>query len=224
MADSPASTRVLLIDVAERLFAERGLDSVSLRTVGAEAGQRNKSAAQYHFGSRQGLLDAIIAVRSAPVDARRAELLAHLQVAATTPDLRELVTLLVLPLAETIEHTEGSAYYLRFLARALDEPSVRAAWRDNASPPASMHKLHRRVRAALEDLPLATVERRLEWSAMVSVRLLAEHERRHHDGESGPGALARTVRELVEMQVALLRCPADAASPTEPGSPAALSR
>ncbi|WP_371666316.1 hypothetical protein OG466_04595 [Streptomyces sp. NBC_01240] len=67
--------------------------------------------------------------------------------------------------------------------------------------------MHRRIHALLGDLPRDDVERRLEWSAMVSVRLLAEHKRRHHDDGSQPGALARTVRELVEMQVALLRCP-----------------
>ncbi|MFB6784861.1 TetR/AcrR family transcriptional regulator [Streptomyces sp. NPDC056352] len=207
MADPSANTRALLIDVAERLFAERGIDAVSLRTVGVEAGQRNKSAAQYHFGSRQGLIDAIIAARSAPVDARRAELVARARGATPPPDLRTLVTLLVQPLAETIEGTGGSTYYLRFLARALDEPSVRAAWRDTATTPASVHLVHRRIHALLGDLPRDDVERRLEWSAMVSLRLLAEHERRHHDGGSQPGALARTVRELVEMQVALLRCP-----------------
>ncbi|WP_323184066.1 hypothetical protein [Streptomyces sp. NBC_01221] len=121
--------------------------------------------------------------------------------------MRTLVTLLGRPLAETIEGAGGSAYYLRFLARALDEPSVRAAWRDTATTPASVHLVHRRIHALLGDLPRDDVERRLEWSAMVSVRLLAEHKRRHHDDGSQPGALARTVRELVEMQVALLRCP-----------------
>ncbi|NDZ80673.1 helix-turn-helix transcriptional regulator [Streptomyces sp. SID10853] len=65
MTDPRANTRGLPIDAAERLFAERGIDAVSLRTVGAEAGQRNTSAAQDHFGSRQALLDAITAARSA---------------------------------------------------------------------------------------------------------------------------------------------------------------
>ncbi|WP_198668621.1 TetR/AcrR family transcriptional regulator [Streptomyces triticisoli] len=211
MDEARASTRSLLVDVAERLFAERGIDAVSLRTVGAEAGQRNKSAAQYHFGSRQGLLDAIVAARSAPVDARRAELLAQVRQAAAPPDLRTLVTLLVQPLAESVEGVEGmggsSTHYLRFLAQAADEPSVRAAWRDTYAAPASVRAVNDGIRALLADLPDDDLERRLEWCAVVTVRLLAEHERRHHAGESGPGALARTVRELVEMQVALLRCP-----------------
>ncbi|GAA2595085.1 MULTISPECIES: TetR/AcrR family transcriptional regulator [Streptomyces] len=208
MDEGRSSTRSRLIDVAERLFAERGIDAVSLRTVGAEAGQRNKSAAQYHFGSRQGLLDAIVAARSAPVDAHRTALLAQACEAADPPDLRSLVTLLVQPLAESIGTGGGSAYYLRFLAQAADEPSVRAAWRDTYATPTTVRAVHDGIRSRLADLPHDVLERRLEWSALVTVRLLAEHERRHHAGETAPGERARTVREVVEMQVALLRCPA----------------
>ena len=47
-----------MIDAAERLAAERGMAAMSLREVQAAAGQRNKSAAQYHFGSRAGLIEA----------------------------------------------------------------------------------------------------------------------------------------------------------------------
>ena len=43
--------------------------------LGAAAGQRNNSVAQYHFGSKEGLVEAIIATRSEAIDRRRAELL-----------------------------------------------------------------------------------------------------------------------------------------------------
>jgi AcrR family transcriptional regulator len=52
-------TRIRLTETAEELFAERGLQAVSLRDVCAAAGQRNHSAAQYHFGSRLGLVVAV---------------------------------------------------------------------------------------------------------------------------------------------------------------------
>ena len=50
-----ASARELIIVAAERLIAERGVD-VPLRDIAAAAGQRNNSAVQYHFGSRDGLI------------------------------------------------------------------------------------------------------------------------------------------------------------------------
>ena len=59
--DGDARLRMLV--AAERLFAERGIGAVSLREIGAAAGQRNNSAAQYHFGTRQNLVAAILDLR-----------------------------------------------------------------------------------------------------------------------------------------------------------------
>ena len=55
------TTRERLIVAAERLFAEHGFDGVTLKQITAEAGQRNASALQYHFGSRVDLVRAIVA-------------------------------------------------------------------------------------------------------------------------------------------------------------------
>lgn len=50
-ADAPRrggrATRTHLIDVAERLFAERGIDAVSISEILEAAGQRNKNAVYY---------------------------------------------------------------------------------------------------------------------------------------------------------------------------------
>jgi AcrR family transcriptional regulator len=48
-----------LVLTAERLFAERGIDGVSLRQIAAEAGSANNSAVRYHFGTKTGLITAI---------------------------------------------------------------------------------------------------------------------------------------------------------------------
>jgi AcrR family transcriptional regulator len=42
-----------LISAAERLYAERGVDAVSMREITREAGQKNSSAFQYHFPSKK---------------------------------------------------------------------------------------------------------------------------------------------------------------------------
>jgi AcrR family transcriptional regulator len=55
-----SGARTAMVDAAERLMAERGIAAVSLREVQDAAEQRNKSAAHYHFGSREGLIRAII--------------------------------------------------------------------------------------------------------------------------------------------------------------------
>ena len=68
------STREHLLDVAESLFLSQGIDQVSLRAIAREAGQKNPSALQYHFGNREGLIKAIVARRLQQQEARRARL------------------------------------------------------------------------------------------------------------------------------------------------------
>lgn len=65
------STASVLLDVAERLFAERGIASVSLRQIVLEGGQGNLSAAHYHFGSRDALIRALVERRLRTLDALR---------------------------------------------------------------------------------------------------------------------------------------------------------
>ncbi|HEX4216826.1 MAG TPA: TetR family transcriptional regulator, partial [Acidimicrobiales bacterium] len=66
-----SSTREQLVLAAERLFAVQGIDGVSLRKIGAEAGNANNSAVRYHFGSKQGLLQAILEYRLPGLNRRR---------------------------------------------------------------------------------------------------------------------------------------------------------
>ena len=57
------STKEQIVLAAERLFAERGIDGVSLRQIGAAAGNGNNSAVQYHFGSKDRLVQAVFEYR-----------------------------------------------------------------------------------------------------------------------------------------------------------------
>jgi len=59
MVDVKADLRERLLLVAVRLFAERGVEAVSMRTINSEAGTKNKSAVHYHFGNKAGILKAI---------------------------------------------------------------------------------------------------------------------------------------------------------------------
>ncbi len=53
---------------AEQLFAEHGVDGARTRDITERAGQANSSALHYHFGSRDGLLRAILAEHKARVE------------------------------------------------------------------------------------------------------------------------------------------------------------
>src|SRR5450631_4378979 len=96
-------TPTQLLDAAERLFAARGIDAVSVSEILEVTGQRNKSAVHYHFGNKSGLIAAIAERRSHYLNDRRSQLLAELQTAGNQKDIHALSRTLVLPLAELLD-------------------------------------------------------------------------------------------------------------------------
>jgi AcrR family transcriptional regulator len=64
-----------ILSAAARLFAARGLAGVGLREITAEAGV-NLAAVNYHFGSKERLLEALFAQRARPITEERLRLLA----------------------------------------------------------------------------------------------------------------------------------------------------
>ncbi|CAM5370390.1 putative DNA-binding transcriptional regulator [Streptomyces sp. ADI98-12] len=99
-----ASTRQRLLTAAKQLFLEKGADQVSLRAVNAEAGL-NPGAVHYHFGSREGLVSALLEQELGPVwNARWAD-----EHGRTTgePEIRRLVAGLVEPFADLVTTRDG---------------------------------------------------------------------------------------------------------------------
>src|SRR5271156_3226903 len=96
------------MDAAERMFAERGIDAVSLRTINAEAGY-SVAALHYHFGTRDGLVRALL---------QRAQPAMFRQRATMVAVLEALVEALVYPLtAGMLENFSAGVAQLRFLVR-----------------------------------------------------------------------------------------------------------
>src|SRR6478736_10024211 len=94
-----------LLDAAEQLIGERGIDGVSLRAINAEAGS-NVAAAHYHFGSKESLVRAVLARRmSVLAEERYARLgpLAH----DATPSPRQVAGVFALPLLELSREDTG---------------------------------------------------------------------------------------------------------------------
>jgi AcrR family transcriptional regulator len=143
------STVDRLIEVAERLFAEHGLDGVSLRQIAGEAGTSNNSAVRYHFGSKDALVAAIIEYRLPHIIERRELLSAR----SDPADLRSVLEAHLLPVVDMAESTDN--HYLIFIeqlqryGRGEDHPflHVSAPLRD------SHRMLIRTAGALLADLP-----------------------------------------------------------------------
>lgn len=73
-ASSGEVTKQLILDVAERLCAEKGFEAFSVRAV-CEAAGANVAAINYHFGSKQNMLEEMFRRRVAPLNQERLRLL-----------------------------------------------------------------------------------------------------------------------------------------------------
>ncbi|MFC6885928.1 MULTISPECIES: TetR/AcrR family transcriptional regulator [Actinomadura] len=113
-------TRERLLAAARRLYAERGLDAVSLREINQAAGARNATAVQYHFGDRAGIVRAIFERHGPEVEARRHALLDAWE-AAGEPDVRGLAAALVRPMAARLADP-GGREFLQLWADAVNRP------------------------------------------------------------------------------------------------------
>ena len=102
---------------AEQLFAQQGVDRVSLREIAIAAGQRNVSAATYHFGSKRELIEAILERHSRPIqDGWTVELGADPD---KTLGLRQLAELLVKPIVAKMDDADGGRCYLEICAELV---------------------------------------------------------------------------------------------------------
>ncbi|MGD0564097.1 MAG: TetR family transcriptional regulator [Roseiarcus sp.] len=106
---------------AERLFADRGFDGVSVRDIVHEAGV-NLAAVSYHFGSKSSLLLAIFRKRTREMNRERHALLREAEArAGGAPPLREILRALLGPPILWKDPASGKDTASRFISRAMAE-------------------------------------------------------------------------------------------------------
>ncbi len=111
-------TRRRLIDAAEQLFAERGIDNVSLVDIARAADQKNRGALHYHFGDKVSLLHAVLDKHTEGIAAQRSQMLDRLE-AGGSVTLHDLVEALVLPVAAKLEDEEGGRAFLKINSQLM---------------------------------------------------------------------------------------------------------
>src|SRR6218665_111665 len=95
--------KLRLVEAAEKLFAEKGFEAVSVRDITKEAGA-NVAAVNYHFGSREGLVVAVISRYLIPVSQER---LASLERAERNGGgVEEILAAFVRPTVELVGKSE----------------------------------------------------------------------------------------------------------------------
>lgn len=112
-----AATRARLLAEAERLFLTQGYEKVSVRAVNAAAGM-NPAAVHYHFGSKEGLVVALLQQRLGPLWADRLDDLTARRAAGWTPGPAELADVIVRPF-DRLARTADGRMLLHLLARVV---------------------------------------------------------------------------------------------------------
>ncbi len=137
MSNKDTKTRIL--DQAERLFAEQGFRNTSLRTL-TERARVNLAAVNYHFDSKDGLLQAVLERRLRPLNQLRQqridEVLAEAHLRQEQPSVRDLVSAFVIPTLEFGASSRGAGHFLQLIGRTWNEPDekVRSAVLEQVRP------------------------------------------------------------------------------------------
>lgn len=110
-------TPTKVLDAAEAIFIDVGFAATSHRAVASRAGV-NLAAAHYHFGSKEGLLGAVVHRRVAPISALRDVALDRLLAEPTPPSVEQVVEAFLSPLSDS----EVGPELPSLIARLYGEP------------------------------------------------------------------------------------------------------
>lgn len=166
-----SKAKLSLMLVAEKMIAEKGLNAISEREIAREAGQKNNSAVQYHFGSREGLISAILDLRMIPLNARRHDMLMAAQ-SDQADSLEALVEALVMPyIYHLIEHP-GENYYVSLITQlALSGQHQQLLFDGPRS--SSLQLMTRMVRDCLPELEQTEFHSRMNFAGTQLIHTVA---------------------------------------------------
>ncbi len=122
---SQADTKTRILDAAEKLFARDGFHITSLRGL-TEQANVNLAAVNYHFGSKEGLLQAVIARRLLPLNNIRQKkietVLAEAESAGAAPAAIDLLRAFIEPTLDFRNSGPGANDFIALIGRSLSEP------------------------------------------------------------------------------------------------------
>lgn len=195
--------KVAIILAGERLFAEGGINGVSMREIAAKAKQGNHFAVQYHFGSRDGLVQAIFDYRMNQMEPMRGAMLIDLEASGRTKDAWSLLEIILLPQL----HIDGGAnhFYGNFLSQYL----LRQEWVEfgifgHEAPP-NLRKALQLLRERVNYLPDYVAQRRLVNVSLMFLNLLVRHGRT--EGQEAPEPFDSALADTMEQVVAAMCLP-----------------
>ena len=172
------------MNAGEELFSTFGVEGVSLRSIEVAAGV-TPAVLQYHFHSKDRLVEAIIARRGEALWRRMNDLLDALEARGRPPTTRDVVKAIALPFLEMLEREPVDALrWTRLIARLVlgQHPCLR---RLTARPGGGEERFARFVRWAFPDVPEPRLERAWRISYNILMLMLGTSDARFAHGAEG---------------------------------------
>ena len=202
-------SRERILHAAEQLFAEHGMSGVGLRAISAAA-EVNLASIAYHFGSKDGLLEALFALRATPIAEERVRLLDEAEKkAAGAPKLEDILDAFVRPALTMGSQRSGGPAFGRLRARLATEPETLSRKILSNAFDASSHHFIDAIARALPHLPRAEVEWRFHFMLGAMYYTMANSGRIQAltGGRCDPGDVRRALRHMIPFLAAGFRSP-----------------
>ena len=201
-------TRRRLKQVAQRLFATRGVDSVTIKDIVAAAGQRNNASLHYHFGSKEALIAELLLDGAKRVDAARQKMLDAMVADHRAIDVRMILEALVRPVSLITEDEGPGHTYIRFMSnlqtnqRSFFRSTLGERWN------AGYRRCLELLRERLSDVPAPLLEQRLSMMGIYANAIFAAKEAAFDESPAlnrfwSP---AHTLDNIIDTLQAVLEC------------------
>jgi len=168
------NTRIRLLQAAEALFIERGFESMSLRQI-TQLADANLAAVNYHFGSKELLVQELLAKRLDRLNQERLQLLAacEQQASGQPLDASAVLSVLFVPALRLTRDPAGGPAFMRLLGRVYSDPSpfIRNHLQEHYRP--IFGRFFEAFSRALPELPRNELGMRLHFSLKSLSGLLA---------------------------------------------------
>lgn len=201
-------TKTRLLDAAERLLAERGFAAASLRDITALAGT-NLGAVNYHFRSKEALIQAVFAQRLQPINGARLEALDACESKAGKRPV-PLESLLHAFLGPVLRGGRDGSSFFKLMGRMYSEPSLDMRRIFDAELRGTVERFVRAFRRTLPHLGTEELLWRLFFTIGAMAQLMAAGQllRFISDGACDPDDVDRAEARLVSFVAAGMRAPA----------------
>lgn len=205
-----ADTRSRLKIVARALIAERGVDGVGVREILRGAGARNASSLNYHFTSKEGLIEELLVDMFSNAEQCWQARLCDAERQGRPLTVRELVEILVRETSHTTP-ADPNPTAIRFMASALLTRRHLVAKVAAKAEAVAFNTLLGKIALACPDVPRAVMRQRLIFFAWYLVATLQAYEGEvvAAGGCKDVWAAADPLQNLIDTSVAMLRAPSD---------------